>query len=64
MKIPKPDPVKTCGQAITEEDFRDEQIIAESYGPGQTPREAMARLRRDPAASTNTSEPHALTTYG
>lgn len=46
IKIPKPDPVKTCGKALTMEDFEDEKIIAESYGPGQTPKEAMARMRR------------------
>ncbi len=32
MKIPRSDPVKTCGRAITMDDFRDEKIIAES-GP-------------------------------
>ncbi len=47
MKTPKTDPVKTCGKEITEEDFRDEQIVAAaSHGPGMTEREAMARLRR------------------
>jgi len=32
MKIPRSDPVKTCGRAITMDDFRDEKIITES-GP-------------------------------
>jgi hypothetical protein len=45
-KIPQRDPVATCGEAITMEDFEDEKIIAESRGPGQTPKEAMARLRQ------------------
>ncbi len=45
-KIPQRDPVKTCGEAITLQDFEDKKIIAESYGPGQTPKEAMARMRR------------------
>jgi hypothetical protein len=45
MKIPQRDPVKTCGEAITLQDFEDERIIAAArQGPGMTPREARARL--------------------
>ena len=47
MKIPQRDPVKTCGEAITLQDFEDEKIVAAaSNGPGMTEREAKARLRR------------------
>ena len=47
MKVPKIDPVKTCGKALTMQDFEDEKIVAAaSNGPGMTEREAKARLRR------------------
>ncbi len=47
MKIPKPDPVKSCGKGLTMQDFEDEKIVAAaSNGPGMTEKEAMARIRR------------------
>lgn len=56
-KIPKPDPVKTCGKALTEQDFEDERIVAAaSNGPGMTEREARARMRRIQRRMGNSDE--------